>query len=326
MKILAVDDDELLLELLVATLRASGYASVTTATSAHEASQLISAAATPFDCFLLDIIMPDIDGIELARWIRKSQQHRKTPIIMLTSMSEKTFIDRAFIAGATDYLTKPFNAFDVVTRVQMAERQVQANHVLNDTAWQVQSLNAQIEDRYRAPLAEAIALENVEGLIDFLAMENYLLQMSRGSFVGTSLFALRVINVADIYAACSPTLFHDILADVAESALSALTNSECIMAYAGNGSFAGVVGSVGGQDLEDLALEINMLIERLQLVDDQQRPIDVRVAVSAPQAIGMFHSGHWVVAQMRKVIEDLAWSMPQVTKQNSWRNLMRAGW
>lgn len=315
MKILAVDDDELLLDLLVTTLRESGYTSIATATSATQAAQMIAAATERYDCFLLDIIMPEVDGIELTRWIRKIPQYRTAPIVMLTAMAEKTYIDRAFKAGASDYVTKPFDAIDVTARVQIAERQIHSGRVSQNSAGQIQMLRAQLENKYRAPLAEPIILENVEGLIDVLAMENYLLQMSRGSFVGTSLFALRIIDIGDLYVNCSPALFHDILADVAECALAALSRAECIMAYAGNGSFAGVVGSADYRDFEDLALDINMQIERLGLVDDEYRPLQVRVAVGAPQAIGVFHSGRWVVAQMRKLIEDLAWSMPMQAKQ-----------
>lgn len=314
MKILAVDDDVLILELLVASLQANGYPSVTTATCAQEAVQLIAQAQTPFDCFLLDIVMPDVDGIELARWIHKLPQYRTAPIVMLTSMSEKTYIDRAFIAGASDYVTKPFDAVDVTARLQLAERQVNSSRTMRETAGQLQALRAQIDDRYSAPLSEPMSLENVDGLIDYMAMQNYLLQMSRGAFVGTSLFALRIVEVGDLYASCSSALFHDILADVAECALSALSSAECIMAYTGNGAFAGVVGASNTHDFEDLELEINMRIERLELLDDRNRPLEIRVAVGAPQSIGVFHSGRWVVTQMQKIIEDLAWSMPKPTK------------
>ena len=315
MKILAVDDDELLLELLVSSLRDGGYTSVTTAASATEAAQIIAAATTPFECFLLDILMPEVDGIELTRWIRATAPYRTTPIVMLTSLSEKASIDRAFLAGASDYVCKPFNAVDVLTRVQMAHRQVTVGRAMHNSEAQIQDLRAQIDERYRAPLSEPIMLENVEGLIDFLAMENYLLQMSRGAFVGTSLFAMRIVAVGDIYARCSPALFHDSLADVAECALAVMTKADCIMAYVGNGAFAGVIGANSTQDPDDLTLEVNMMIERLQLRDDADRPLDIRIAISPPQAIGMFHSGRWVIGQMRKIIEDLAWAMPKAAKQ-----------
>jgi CheY-like chemotaxis protein len=259
-------------------------------------------------------MMPEIDGIELAGWLRKAPQHRTTPIVMLTSMSEKSFIDRAFLAGATDYITKPFDAMDLTTRVQMAERQIQASRAANDSAGQILALTAQIDKRFAAPLSEPIALEDVDGLIDYLAMQNYLLQMSRGSFVGTSLFALRIADVGDIYAKASPALFHDILADVAECTLKAMCNSECIMSYAGNGSFAGVMGMAEGFDSADLEIEINMMIERLHLTDDRDQPLTVRVAVGAPQSIGMLHSGRWVINQMQRAIEDLAWAVPKANR------------
>ncbi|MBL4929499.1 response regulator transcription factor [Fuscibacter oryzae] len=312
MKILAVDDDELILELLVESLRASGFSSVQTATSANAAARLISTATEPFDCFLLDVVMPEVDGIALTRWIRKSPLYGAAPIVMITSMAEKAFIDRAFRAGATDYVTKPFDAVEVTTRVQLAARQVQANRAVHDAGMQVQALRAKIDAQHHTPLSEPVALNDVEGLIDFLALQNYLLQLSRGSFLATSVVALRIVDVGNIYARCSPALFRDVLADVAESALGAMSGSQCIMAYTGNGTFAGVVACSDRNDFEDVELMINLTIERLELVDDQQRPLEVRVAMGTPRAIGVMQSGRAAVAKMHRAIEDISWNMPQL--------------
>lgn len=317
MKILAVDDDELILELLVETLRAGGYTSVVTATSAKDAALLISSAIEPFDCFLLDIMMPEVDGIELTRWIRKSSIYRTAPILMITAMSEKSYIDQAFRAGASDYVTKPFDAAEVTMRVQLAARQVQANLVMRDSGLQIRALRAQLDDQYRAPLSEPVALLDVEGLIDFLALQNYLLQLSRGAFFATSVLALRIVDVGNIYARCSPALFRDVLADVAECALNALHGAECIMAHAGNGTFAGVVAHAASHDFESIELMINMMIERLELVDDQQHPLEVRVAIGTPLSIGVTQSGRAAVAKMHRAIEELSWNMPQLTTQKA---------
>ena len=308
MKILAVDDDPLILELLVETLRVNGYGAVSTAGCADEAVRMISAAEQPFDCFLLDVVMPEVDGIELCRWIRKSSLYRAVPILMITSMSEKRFIDRAFRAGASDYVTKPFEPVELVTRVRLAQRGLDAERRVSDSGAEIKALKAQIDDQYRAPLSEPVPLDNVDGLIDYLALENYLLQLSRGSFYATSVIALRIQDIGNIYNRCSAAAFRDLLCDVAESALSALKGSDCILSYAGSGTFGGVLGFAETRDLDEVELMINLLIDRLELTDDAGRPMAVRVAVGAPRPVGMLKSGRVAVAQLRRAVGEISWN------------------
>ncbi|MFK5998799.1 MAG: response regulator, partial [Rhodobacterales bacterium] len=67
MRILSVDDDPIILELLAAVLVSMGHTDVTTAGSATEALEIVKDDPEPFDCFLLDIQMPGIDGIQLCK-------------------------------------------------------------------------------------------------------------------------------------------------------------------------------------------------------------------------------------------------------------------
>ncbi|PRD39875.1 response regulator [Gemmobacter lutimaris] len=311
MRLLAVDDDALILDLLKTTLLANGYDKVVTAGDAKQAAAIISGATEPFDAFLLDIMMPEVTGIELARWIRKIPQYQAAPILMITSMSEKTFIDSAFKAGASDYITKPFDPVEVVTRVRLAERQYQSSRQVRDSSLQIKALTAQLEDHYRAALSEPVVLEDVDGLIEYMALQNYLLQLSRGDFFATSVLAMRIVDVGNIYTRCSASLFRDILADVAECALSALAQTECIMAYAGNGAFAGVIAFPEQHDFDEIELMINLMIERLDLTDDKQQPIEVRVAVGKPIPVGITKSGRDAVAKMQRAVEDLNWNQPK---------------
>lgn len=96
MKILAVDDDEIMLELLSAATLAAGYDDVTLATSGADALQILKDSVTPFDCFLLDIKMPKMNGIQLCKKIRKYEIYDKTPIIMITAVTETESTERAF--------------------------------------------------------------------------------------------------------------------------------------------------------------------------------------------------------------------------------------
>ena len=109
MKILAVDDDETALEILKIALINAKYSDVTVARSAYEAMDIIEKHGETFDCFIFDISMPGMSGIELCQTVRNSARHAGIPIIMITALSDQCNIDQAFAAGATDYVTKPFN-------------------------------------------------------------------------------------------------------------------------------------------------------------------------------------------------------------------------
>jgi len=104
-RILIVDDEEDILELVRYNLVREGYA-VTCTDSGEDAVRL--AKSDPFDLLILDLMLPGIDGIEAAKILRADQKTHHIPIIMLTAKSE----DADIIAGlelADDYVTKPFS-------------------------------------------------------------------------------------------------------------------------------------------------------------------------------------------------------------------------
>lgn len=117
MRILAVDDDPTILELLSIALSINGYDDVTTCESGPEAINLLGKGAV-FDVFLLDIQMPGMDGIQLCHHIRTLPAHRSTPILIVTAMSDKKYVNSAFAAGANDFVNKPFDVIELGKRLQ----------------------------------------------------------------------------------------------------------------------------------------------------------------------------------------------------------------
>jgi len=113
MKILAVDDDESILSILQILVTRAGYDDFVTARSGGEALELIAKARRPFEFFLLDIDMPGMDGIEFCDLLRRLPSYADCPIVMLTAMTERKYIDQAYAAGATDYVIKPFDVNDL---------------------------------------------------------------------------------------------------------------------------------------------------------------------------------------------------------------------
>lgn len=110
--ILIVDDEERIRKLLNMYLVREGY-EITEADNGEEALEL--AMEKDFHCILLDLMMPKMDGIEVAKRLRN---HKSTPIIMLTAKGEENNRVEGFEVGADDYIVKPFSPREVVLRVK----------------------------------------------------------------------------------------------------------------------------------------------------------------------------------------------------------------
>jgi DNA-binding response OmpR family regulator len=113
--VLAADDDQDILELIVFRLERSGY----TVVQAHDGAEALELAgsAKP-DLAVLDVMMPKLDGFEVTRRLREDEATRKMPIILLTARSQEADIQRGFDAGADDYIRKPFSPQELRARVQ----------------------------------------------------------------------------------------------------------------------------------------------------------------------------------------------------------------
>jgi two-component system phosphate regulon response regulator PhoB len=114
-RVLIVDDDADILKLLNYNLTNAGY-SVQTASTGRAALEKIS--KDPPDLIVLDLMLPDVDGMEVCRTVRLDTVSRRIPIIMLTARGDE--IDRVvgFELGADDYVAKPFSPREFVLRVK----------------------------------------------------------------------------------------------------------------------------------------------------------------------------------------------------------------
>lgn len=121
MKIMAIDDDTFMLEMLQGILWNAGHREVSICPSAKHAMNILARAEDPYTCILLDIDMPEMDGVVACRKIREIAGYEEVPIIMLTAMLDQHFVEASFEAGATDYVTKPFHIDDISARVKDAE-------------------------------------------------------------------------------------------------------------------------------------------------------------------------------------------------------------
>ena len=114
-RILVVDDISKNLQVVGTILRNEGY-HVMPATSGLQALERVS--AQPPDLILLDLMMPEMDGLEVCSRLKADPLTHQIPVIFLTASNEMEHLMKGFEAGAVDYITKPFNAPELLARVR----------------------------------------------------------------------------------------------------------------------------------------------------------------------------------------------------------------
>lgn len=121
-RILVVDDEQDLCEILKFNLETEGY-SVQTANSAEEA---LSMGVTAFDLLLLDVMMGGMSGFALAKKLKAEPDTRDIPVIFLTARDTENDTVTGFNLGADDYISKPFSIREVLVRVRAVLRRTAA--------------------------------------------------------------------------------------------------------------------------------------------------------------------------------------------------------
>lgn len=113
-KIMVVDDDEDFTNLYKTSLRMSGFdtTAVNQSTAAIEMAYLVRP-----DIFIIDLMMPELDGFQLCRLLRADPLFGRTPIIIVTALTDEDSKMVAIGAGANDYLTKPFQKDDLKSKI-----------------------------------------------------------------------------------------------------------------------------------------------------------------------------------------------------------------
>ena len=124
MSILIVDDSPDQQALLRSILGKAGHADVISADSAKAAARVLNldgdSATQNIDLILMDVLMPDQDGVETCRQIKRCAHLEDIPIIMVTAKADLSNLQEAFAAGAMDFISKPVNSIELLARVASA--------------------------------------------------------------------------------------------------------------------------------------------------------------------------------------------------------------
>lgn len=125
-RVLIAEDEAAIREFIVINLRRGGY-DVVEAEDGARALELYDSCNGDFDVVLLDVMMPNVDGLEVCRQLRA--QNKNIGIIMLTAKTQEMDKITGLMTGADDYVTKPFSPTELVARVDAIYRRVAMNTV-----------------------------------------------------------------------------------------------------------------------------------------------------------------------------------------------------
>lgn len=126
-KILVLDDEEAIADMVEIILRKEGFNQIDVCTSYRQAQDLLK---NTYDLYILDIMLPDGSGLDLAKEIRHSST---APIFFLTAKTSDADKLRGFMHGADDYITKPFNPMELAARVKVQIIRYTRNHSTSNT-------------------------------------------------------------------------------------------------------------------------------------------------------------------------------------------------
>lgn len=287
MRILAVDDDSVFLMLLQHVLGNLGYRDLVCVNSGQEALALLRDPSEDFDCLLLDIEMPGMNGIELCRRVRAIVAHKDLPIVMITAMKSLDFVEPAFRAGANDYVHKPIDELEMRTRLRMVANLVEERSCRT-------SLESRISTDFGLPVVkvsfeEPISLTEAGSVIDWLALENYALTLGRLRLSAHDVIAFKVTNAMAIFGATDGIGYVDTMANVASVIDNALRSGNHLIAFAGQGEFVAMVQNGAALDPEMLQDNIELAMERYARVHEGLGIPLPRICVGQPTRAGLFN-------------------------------------
>ncbi len=162
-RILVVDDVEDNREIVRARLESQGF---TVATAEDGEAALAAVAANPPDLILLDVMMPNLDGIETVKRLKADAALPFIPVILLTAKSDSKDVVAGLDAGADEYLTKPFDHGALLARVKAMLRIKALQDEVSRQARELAEWNAKLEERVAAQVGE---IERMSRLKRFLS-------------------------------------------------------------------------------------------------------------------------------------------------------------
>ena len=233
MRILAVDDDRIALELLEISLRSAGYNKVDFCLSAKEALSLINDDGEAYDCMLLDIMMPEMNGVELCRKVRSMTAYQNIPIIMITAVNDQKMLEDAISVGATDYVNKPFDGLELGARLRTASLLRNATKH-SSKAWQPDDPEHKRSEGPLLKLEDTFRLEQKPNLVGQTELWYELIEKEQLPQT-THLFAMAVVDAPGIFETLPHNAYREFINELASVMAKTLHQWRPRITYYGDG-------------------------------------------------------------------------------------------
>lgn len=308
MKILAVDDDPIIRDLLATSLPDAGYDDVTLAASAEAALQLINAAQEPFECLLFDIEMPGQSGIALCGEVRAIPGYETAPIIMITASVDPGYIQEAFARGATDYVRKPLVGIELGCRIAMAERLCASLRRERLTSSELAALRETGGREREIDLDAPQSLPDVPGGIDLLALENYFLRLPEGLY-RMHIFAHRLPVLITRHAE-GAAAYLSAVAEAGHAIARGFEGLNFFQAYVGNGTFVCVLQSQRQIDLSGLHRKVRTQMLKVDCLA-QEATFSAELETINPSRLSLYGGASAIAAMQSLVTSSQTGANPQ---------------
>ena len=286
MAILVIDDsadDQLLLR---SFLQQEGYDDVMLAGSSSVAFDYLGMSdqdskASTIDLILMDIVMPDINGIELCRFLMKDERFRNIPVIMVTAHTNDSNLQGAFDAGAVDFIHKPINRIELIARVRSSlnlkhetDKRIQREKELVESTQKLNKANQKL--RYLSYVDELTTIANRRYFDEFLAKEWHRASRQQKPL---SLIMIDIDFFKDYNDTYGHTRGDVCLSQVARTLSGTLKRPGDFVARYGGEEFVAVLPDTGIRGAAKVAETLRANVQTLGL-EHKSSPIDTVVTVS----------------------------------------------
>lgn len=280
LRLLVVDDDPALLDLLKTTLWILGDFKVSVSSGGADAIRMIDQQDPPFEMCLIDVTMPGINGITLCETIRQNPTYRHVPVIMLTTAADKVHLDAAYRAGATDYANKPVDIVELRGRLNTARRLAEDRRQLTQAQATTRRLRRELETNHQFSFSDPIAIQGVDRMLGYSEFAHHLAALPLRQRFGSSLTPVQLHSGKTLHRQMSSSLFKDSLHDVAQAIAKMTKTAGCVLSYRGNGLFLVLNRAAPPGLLPEHTARLDQMIGAMRARQDAEQDVHIQIKPS----------------------------------------------